>query len=198
MVFVETYEEWNKRHGGNCVIELHADTGKQTGWKIWPDGAACRTEDFEHRKDPPANQYELLQIKRNYHWTRIHNWEKEFNAAKDALSAHALMAKMTNNIPMPDQGAIVELKKFAARIAKEAISLRVTEAALYHTPEQRQKRELELLDAEIEHRRYLQIADFETSLTNLNIPYAETESLSDEELKTMLQSEPEEAAPSET
>ena len=56
-VWIETHEEFVKKHGGNPLVVGHQI--------LLPSGAAT-SRDGMVRYDPPKNRYELLQNKRAY------------------------------------------------------------------------------------------------------------------------------------
>lgn len=154
----ETYVEYAQRHGNNAL-----EIG---GRLLFADGAECSMEpEGWPRKEPPADEYELLVLKKRYVSEQLRRAEEEFNRTQSAFSESASLAYRYKNIPGPPENAPAILLELKARVFKHRQALRSINEQLAATP----RGQLEAEEAEREMQRRTAMSSLSASINEITL-----------------------------
>jgi len=159
-VFVEDYEEFSARHGGDSVAVNYR--------RYWPDGATSDAEGTT-RYEPPRDPIAVLRLRKVYAKEKVRQAEVDFASAQSSFTELARNAARYSSpmapLPTPPANAAEILRSLKEPVKKWREQLAEIEAELSQTPNEVRRREME--QEAIERQR--QVANVYSEITAINL-----------------------------
>ena len=158
---VETFQEFDERHGGKSLQIYDGKIGyrrRPTGNYVYADGAMYRNS--SDQLEPPADPVELLKVKILYKTEQIDRARMSFTQTKDSILQFGSLSKGNLSVPEPSQQDVEHLKQLRDQVQcfeSELVKLqnRLSNIDLVLV----QKREQQHVNDELEQERQQRISD---------------------------------------
>ncbi|MDZ4684515.1 MAG: hypothetical protein SH850_05450 [Planctomycetaceae bacterium] len=149
MVMIETLEEWEARQGGSGIFDR--------GRVLFPSGAMTDERGYQ-RWEPPAQDAKRLANQKWYRLAQLEAAEREFNSAKQSMyyRSHWAARGAMGGLTPADAELLKALKKVVTHCRRE---LAKVEKLIANTPEEKQRRLYEEMEAERQQRQSLMLAE---------------------------------------
>ena len=145
-IVIETYQEFDLRHGGNC---LHFGP-----LCLWPDGAQCSYENREQCQEPPTSDHHaLLTLRQRYLREWVKRLEQDFYRCKQAGL----------DFPRPDLIEELRHKKDAVEQAREELQAIETELQTLHAASAAGRVQ------QLERERLLRLESLRATIATINL-----------------------------
>lgn len=170
MIFVESRDEFVKRHGGSLVKAIDSD-------KLWllPDGACIVRDTFNSAEpvmyEPPADDLRRLKLRLRYHQSRLQPAERDFQALRNALTGRGYTFKWPVSrygIANPGDG-VRALRVIQAYVLAEREAIEALEQEIESLPEVQAQRKLEQRNCQIDDKLASQHEDALQEIATIEI-----------------------------